>query len=105
MYDRLLEAICGVAAGGYEGVYDRIGVESAELQRNNIFAAFKRQEKADSSHEGECTIVVTEPKSTPIACRISRAFYRRVAALAGAENVRVETTCTATSNNLPATVC
>lgn len=117
MYDRLLEAICRVAAGGDEGVYDRIGVESADLQLNNIYAAFKRDEivkqmknmvpmhshlnqpghmKVDSSHEGECTIVVTEPKSTPIACRISRAFYRRVAELAGAENVRVsETTCTA----------
>lgn len=45
---------------------------------------------------GECTIVVTEPKSTPVGCRVSRAFYRRTVELAGGAAVAVtEATCTA----------
>lgn len=117
LYDRLAEAICTVAAGGDESVYDQMGNRSAEHQLSNIYAAFKRSDlvkmfrnmvpmhahlneggimEVDSSHEDECTITVTAPKSTHVGCRISRAFYRRVAELAGAAAVVVdERTCTA----------
>lgn len=117
LYDRLVQTICRVAANGDETVYDRMGIESADLQLNNIYAAFKRSDlvkmfknmvpmhahlndparmQVDSSRDDECTIVVTQPRSTRIGCRISRAFYRRVAEIAGAEDVRIrERTCTA----------
>lgn len=117
LYDRLVHAICTVAAGGDEAIYDRMGTESADLQLNNIYAAFKRNDllkmfrnmvpmhshlndpahmQVDSTRDGECTIIVRQPRSTTTGCRISRAFYRRVAEIAGADDVRVrESTCTA----------
>ena len=121
LYDRLAQAICRVAANGDESVYERMGVESADLQLNNIYAAFKRDDlvkmfrnmvpmhshlndpadmQVDSSQDSECTITVRQPKSTEIGCRISRAFYRRVAEIAGGDTVHVhERTCTARGND------
>jgi predicted hydrocarbon binding protein len=117
LYDRLLRAVVTVFGNGDEALLDRMGAHSAQHQLSNIYAAYKRDELVrmlknmvpmhshmnDPGHMqvvtdagGVCTIVVTEPKSTAAACRVSRAFYKRVAELAGAPNVRVEeSTCTA----------
>ena len=122
LYERLVQTICRVAARGDETVYDRMGAETAEHQLSNIYAAFRRGDlvrtlknmvpmhshmndpghmEVDSSRNCECTITVTEPRSTAVAsCRISRAFYGRVAELAGAADVHVtERTCTALGND------
>src|SRR5450759_2903862 len=117
LYDRLAEAICRVAAGGDEKVYDRMGTDSAERQLSTIYVAFRRDDALKTlrnmvpmhSHmndpglmevtadgPGQCTIVVKEPKSTLLGCRVSRAFYRRAVELSGGEAVTVaETSCSA----------
>ena len=114
MYDDLVQAICAVLAGGDPAIYDQMGVHTAEHQLSNIYAAFRRQDLIKMirnmvpmhSHmntpahmqvetdEDSCTIIVDEPKSSTVACRIARAFYRRTAELAGAKGVDVtEETC------------
>ncbi len=118
LYERLVQTICRVAAHGDEAVYDRMGAETAEHQLTNIYASFRRDDlvktlknmvpmhshmndpghmEVDSSRDCECTITVTEPRSAAVeSCRISRAFYGRVAELSGATDVHVtERTCTA----------
>jgi predicted hydrocarbon binding protein len=116
LYDHVLRAIVSVNAKNDESVLDRIGAHSAEHQLNNIYSAYKREDlirmfrnmvpmHAHMNDPGQmevtiggaaaCTIIVTEPRSTASACRVSRAFYKRVAEMAGAKDVRVnETTCT-----------
>lgn len=117
LYDRLLHAIVRVAGRGDEAILDRAGAHSAEHQLSNIYSAYKRDElvrmlknmvpmhshmndpgkmEVTTSGPATCTIVVTEPRSTLASCRVSRAFYQRVAEIAGAKDVRVsEPTCTA----------
>lgn len=116
LYDALLRTIVSVH-GNDERLLDEIGRHSADHQLSNIYSAYKRDEllrmlknmvpmhshmndpgRMEVSASGSATfaIIVTEPKSTMAACRVSRAFYQRVAELAGARNVRVtESACTA----------
>ena len=116
LYDRLLGSIVATVGGGKESILDRLGESSADHQLSNIYAAYKRDELVKMfknmipmhSHMNDpgqmevvttgpaaCTIVVAAPTSTPTACRVSRAFYKRVAEISGATDVRVEeTTCT-----------
>lgn len=117
LYDRLIRAVCAVAAGGREEVYDRMGVDSAERQMSDIYGGYLKHDllktlenmvpmHAQLNRPGAmaveagpgtaCTIVVREPRSTAASCRVSRAFYRRVAELSGVTGVEVaERTCTA----------
>lgn len=117
LYDRVLHAIVETVGHGNATILDRIGAHSAEHQLQNIYASYKRDDLVrmlknmvpmhmhmnDPAHmdvktdnTAECSIIVTEPKSSEWACRVSRAFYKRVTELAGGKQVRVdETTCTA----------
>jgi predicted hydrocarbon binding protein len=116
LYDRLLHAITNTNAAGDEAILDQMGAHSADHQLSNIYSAYKRDElvrmfknmvpmhshmndpgrmEVSTAGDATCTITVTEPKSTAAACRVSRAFYRRVAEIAGAKSVRVvEPACT-----------
>jgi predicted hydrocarbon binding protein len=115
LYERVLRAICKVAAGGDMSIYSKIGEHSAEHNLNNAYRAFRSKDpikllenmvpmhsmlndpgemEVIKEQEGRCVIKVTKPRSTNIICRISRAFYQRVVELCGASNVRVlETKC------------
>jgi len=120
-YDELVESICKVAAQGDTAVYDLMGADSAERQMGTVYGAYLKQDllrtienmvpmhgqlnrpaemrverAADGSGPGHaCTIVVRAPRSTAAGCRVSRAFYRRVAELSGVRDVSVaESTCT-----------
>ena len=117
LYDRVLHVIVREIGGGSEAILDEIGAHSAEHQLTGIYAAYRRDDlvrmlknmaamhahmndpgrmEVTTHDRSECTIVVTEPKSTEAACRVSRAFYKRVAELAGGKHVRVdEPSCTA----------
>jgi predicted hydrocarbon binding protein len=116
LYDRLLRAIVEITAMGDDGILDEVGAHSADHQLSNIYSAYKRDEllrmfknmvpmhshmndpgrmEVLTSGTATFTIVVAEPKSTAAACRVSRAFYRRVAELAGARARVTEPACTA----------
>ena len=116
IYDELVEAVCRVAAAGDPAIYDVMGVDSAERQMAGAYGGYLKHDlvrtlesmvpmhgqlnrpaemAVETSSPGACTIVVRAPRSSAAGCRVSRAFYRRVAELSGVQQVAVtESTCT-----------
>ncbi|MEW6209229.1 MAG: hypothetical protein AB1631_12735 [Acidobacteriota bacterium] len=115
LYDRLMKAICKIAAGGDESVYTRIGRYSAEQSFTTVYKAFRGKDPEDllrkmvSMHAmrndpadmkivhreaKHCEVRIVEPRSTVAICKVAHAFYIRAIELCGASDVRVkETSC------------
>lgn len=117
LYDRLLIAVCDVAAGGDEAIYTRIGKHSAELAFTTTYRVFRGKNPVDlvkkmssmhamrndpaemkvvSQSETHCTVRISKPKSTVTLCKVSRAFFVRAVELCDGMSVRVlEARCSA----------
>lgn len=110
LYDKLLLAICNVAAGGDEAVYTKIGKHSAELAFTTTYRVFRGKDPVDlvrkmsSMHamrndpaemkvvnqsETHCTVRISKPKSTVTLCKVSKAFFVRAIELCDGMDVRV----------------
>jgi predicted hydrocarbon binding protein len=118
LYDQTLRAIVAVAAGGDEGVLDRIGEYTAEHQSAGAYKVYYKSKdvmtvlrKMVPMHSmlndpGEmevifhgprsASIVVRQPPSSRELCRVARAFYQRTVELCGQPSVSVaEVHCSA----------
>jgi len=110
LYVRLLKAICKTVGAGDERIYAHIGEYSADHQFTHVYRAYRASDLTTTLQnmvpvharlndpsgmqvtlEGSerATIVVTAPASDPVACAVSRGFYRRVVELHGAHDVEV----------------
>jgi len=119
LYDRLVVAICKIAAGGHESAYRRLGQHSAEMAFSTTYRSFRGSSPADliskmaSMHalrndpaemkivkqgDRHCTVRIVEPRSTIALCKMSRAFFVRALELSGVTNVAAnETSCSGRS--------
>ena len=118
IFDRLLAAIVQVAGRGDLDVLDRMGRESADYQAENAYRVYFRGHEPRALLEamvpmhsqinkparmelverGErsLSLLVYEPPTTLLTCRLARSFYQRAMELAGGETARVtETSCMA----------
>ncbi len=99
LYHRLLLAVCEIAAGGDESVYNAIGRSSAEFAFAKAYKPFLSTNPVDlvnkkmipmhslrndparmevvSEREGHCVIKIIEPRSTLAICKVMRAFVVR----------------------------
>ncbi len=110
LYARLLETMGAVLAPGDLSLYGRIGRHTAEHQFSHSYKAYRAADLAQMlenmvpvhsmlnepgtmqvAMDGpQCArIVVSEPRSTPTICAVSRAFYQRTFELHGAREVSV----------------
>lgn len=111
LYQRLLLAVCEIAAGGDESVYNAIGRSSAEHAFAKTYKAFLSTNPVDlvnkkmipmhslrndpakmeavSEREGHCTIKIIEPRSTLAICKVMRAFIERAFELSGGKAIQI----------------
>jgi hypothetical protein len=118
IYDRLLAAIVRVAGNGDAEILDRMGRETAEYQAENAYGVYFRSgdprallgsmvpmhhqinrpahmELVDTG-ERSLSLLVTDPPTTLLTCRLARAFYQRAVELVGGSQAKVhETACQA----------
>jgi hypothetical protein len=111
LYARVLEAVCTIAADGNLSIYDQIGSYSADHQIQGTYAAFAAEDpmrvlrKSARMHgllndpaemefevggERACALLVREPRSTSVICRVARAFYKRLVERTGVSHVTVD---------------
>src|SRR5262249_43016947 len=115
LYERLVRAICKVAAGGDESVYTTMGHYSALQAFTTTYRAFRGKSPVDflrnmpPMHElrnspsrvevlkrsdRHCTLKILEPPSTVEICKVMQAFLARSVELFGGSSVSVkETEC------------
>lgn len=118
LYNQLLEAIVEVAGGGDQAVVDQMGRETAEYQARHAYSVYFRNgdprallqamvpmhsqinqpgrlELVDHG-ERSLSLLVFEPPTTLLSCRLARAFYQRAMELVGGDSARViESACRA----------
>lgn len=118
IYERLLDAIVRVAGDGDPEILERMGQETAEYQARHAYSVYFRSgdpramlEAMVPMHsqlnqpgemeivdrgERSLSLVVTDPPTTLLTCRLARAFYQRAMELVGGESAKVvETKCQA----------
>jgi predicted hydrocarbon binding protein len=115
LYERLVLAICKVAARGDDGIYTKMGHHSAQRALTTTYKVFRGKNPVDLLKKlidmqalrndpaemqvvpegpNRCVVKVLKPKSTLAICKVSKAFYERAVELCGGKNVRVkETQC------------
>lgn len=118
IFDRLLAAIVQVPGEGDLEILDRMGRETAEYQAEHAYRVYFRGRdpralleamvpmhsqinkpaRMELVERGErsLSLVVSEPPTTLLTCRLARSFYQRAMELAGGEMARVtESACMA----------